>query len=107
MIKALDLDDTRWKPKQAQGFINSKKDAGLRPQHIEPGFDLFAKTQLRIYQAYEEATRQAGVVDFAEILLRTFEMLRDNPPLLQHYQQRFNYILVDEFKIQMQCNMLG
>lgn len=98
VIKALGLDDTRWKPKQAQGFINSKKDAGLRPQHIEPGFDLFAKTQLRIYQAYEEATRQAGVVDFAEILLRTFEMLRDNPPLLQHYQQRFNYILVDEFQ---------
>ncbi len=98
VIKALDLDDTRWKPKQAQGFINSKKDAGLRPQHIEPGFDLFAKTMLRIYSAYEEAVRQAGVVDFAEILLRTYEMLRDNSALLQHYQQRFKFILVDEFQ---------
>lgn len=98
VIKALELDDTRWKPKQAQGFINSKKDAGLRPHHIEPGFDLFAKTQLRIYAAYEAACQQAGVIDFAEILLRSYELLRDNKVLLQHYQQRFQYILVDEFQ---------
>ncbi len=98
VIKSLDLDDTRWKPKQAQGFINSKKDAGLRPHHIEPGFDLFVKTQLKIYQAYEAMCQQAGVVDFAEILLRTYELLRDNKALLEHYQQRFQYILVDEFQ---------
>ncbi|MGA2654427.1 MAG: DNA helicase II [Gammaproteobacteria bacterium] len=98
VIKYLELDDTRWKPKQAQSFINAKKDAGLRPEHIEPGFDLFVKTQLRIYQEYENIVRQAGVVDFAEILLRTYELLRDNPVLLTHYQQRFKYILVDEFQ---------
>lgn len=98
VITALNLDIERWPVKQAQSFINARKDEGLRPQHVKitqfgPG-----KTLLAIYTAYEEACKVAGVIDFAELLLRTHELLRDNPHVLAHYQERFQAILVDEFQ---------
>lgn len=98
VIAALNLDEDQWPVKQAQGFINSKKDEGLRPQHINvvqygPG-----RTLVKIYQAYEQACQSSGVIDFAELLLRTHELLRDNPAILAHYRQRFRAILVDEFQ---------
>jgi DNA helicase-2/ATP-dependent DNA helicase PcrA len=98
VLAALNLDEDQWPVKQAQSFINGKKDEGLRPQHVHtleygPG-----RTLVKIYQAYEQACRTAGVIDFAELLLRTHELLRDNPEILAHYRQRFQAILVDEFQ---------
>ncbi len=94
----LQLDPDQWPVRQAQSFINGYKDEGLRPnQVVTPSFGP-AKTWLRIYAAYEQACQISGVIDFAEILLRTHELLRDHPALLAHYQTRFQTILVDEFQ---------
>jgi DNA helicase-2/ATP-dependent DNA helicase PcrA len=98
IMKALEVDDGRWQPRQVQGYINQKKDEGLRAAHIEPGYDIYTKTMQRLYQAYEETCERAGIVDFAELLLRCLELFRDNPVLLSHYQGRFQHILVDEFQ---------
>ncbi len=94
----LNLDDSRWPPKQAQWFINGQKDEGLRPQHIDEGRDPFLHTMKQVYMAYEEACERGGVVDFAELLLRSHELWLKNPTLLGHYQMRFRAILVDEFQ---------
>lgn len=98
VISALNLDIEQWPVKQAQSFINGKKDEGLRPQHIQVLHYGPGRTWVEIYKAYEQACQTAGVIDFAEILLRTHELLRDNPQVLAHYQQRFQAILVDEFQ---------
>ena len=98
VIATLNLDVEQWPVKQAQSFINARKDEGLRPQHINAQQYGPMRTWIQIYQAYEQACQTAGVIDFAEILLRTHELLRDNPALLAHYQQRFQAILVDEFQ---------
>ncbi|HZJ95898.1 MAG TPA: DNA helicase II [Thiopseudomonas sp.] len=98
VLRDLGLDEKRWPVRQAQWFINGQKDEGLRPQHIQAGGDLFLATMLKIYTAYEEACQRAGAIDFAELLLRALDLWRDNPGLLQHYQQRFRHVLVDEFQ---------
>lgn len=98
VIKNLELDETRWDARQAQWYINSKKDEGTRPQHIMTHDDFTERHLQQIYAAYEDACQRAGVIDFAEILLRCHEVLRDNEHLLQHYQQRFTHLLVDEFQ---------
>ena len=98
VIKALELDDTQWQPKQIRGFINNCKDEGERPQHIADNGDPVRRQLVRIYSAYEAACERAGVIDFAEMLLRSLELLRDNDDLLTHYQQRFRHVLVDEFQ---------
>lgn len=98
ITRALQLDEQKWPPRQAQWYINSKKDEGLRPAYIDPGYDPFEKTMLTIYQAYHDYCEQVGVVDFGELLLRAHELLLKRPDILQHYQQRFRYILVDEFQ---------
>lgn len=98
IINSMNLDEAQWPPKQGQSFINSRKDEGLRAKHIYPSQYGHAKVWIQIYQAYEQACDTAGVVDFAELMLRTHELLRDNPDLLAHYQQRFQAILVDEFQ---------
>lgn len=98
VMRELGLDEKRWPVRQAQWFINGQKDEGLRPQHIQAGGDLFLATMLKIYSAYEDACARAGAIDFAELLLRALDLWRDNPSLLQHYQQRFKHVLVDEFQ---------
>ncbi|MGV6826971.1 MAG: DNA helicase II [bacterium] len=98
IIRELNLDDSRWPPRQAQWFINAQKDEGRRPQHIDPGSDPFQKQMVKIYEAYQAACDRAGSVDFAELLLRAHELWRDRADVLQHYQQRFRHILVDEFQ---------
>ncbi|GAA4878675.1 DNA helicase II [Ferrimonas pelagia] len=98
IIRSLELDEKRWPPRQAMGYINAKKDEGLRPQHIDASFHPVEKTYLRIYQAYQEACDRAGLVDFAELLLRAHELWLNHPHLLRHYQQRFRHMLVDEFQ---------
>jgi DNA helicase-2/ATP-dependent DNA helicase PcrA len=98
VITSLNLDVEQWPVKQSQSFINGKKDEGLRPQHINALSYGPTKILVSVYKAYEQACQTAGVIDFAELLLRTHELLRDNPELLAHYRQRFQAILVDEFQ---------
>ncbi|AXO90755.1 DNA helicase II [Pseudomonas parafulva] len=98
VIREMGLDEQRWPARQAQWFINGQKDEGLRPQHIQPGGDLFLATMRGIYEAYEQACERAGVIDFSELLLRALDLWRDHPGLLEHYQRRFRHVLVDEFQ---------
>lgn len=98
LIKSLNLDEKQWPAKQAAWWINGKKDEGLRPNHIESYHDPITKTWLQIYTAYQEACDRAGLVDFAEILLRAHELIRDTKSIREHYQERFKHILVDEFQ---------
>jgi len=98
LIKSLNLDDKYYPAKELQWYINDKKDDGLRAKHIEAGYSQQEKQRLQVYQAYEEACQLAGLVDFAELLLRAHELLLNHPALLLHYQQRFRHVLVDEFQ---------
>ena len=98
VMRGLDLDESRWPPRQVQWFINGRKDEGLRPQHIEHQGDPYLRTQVEIYQAYEDLCRRSGLVDFAEILLRAHELWLERPQILEHYRARFRHILVDEFQ---------
>ena len=98
ILKSLNLDDKQYPPRQAQNYINSKKDQGLRHQHIATTEFPIEQTFLQIYQVYQESCDRAGLVDFAEILLRAHELWLNKPHLLAHYQQRFGNILVDEFQ---------
>lgn len=98
LIKAQNLDDKQWPARQVAWWINGKKDEGLRPNHIDAYHDPVTKTYVQLYTAYQEACDRAGLVDFAEILLRTQELLRENLFVREHYQARFKHILVDEFQ---------
>jgi len=98
IVRSLGIDEKRWPPKQMQWYINGKKDEGIRPQHIEVYDDPTEQTFVKVYQGYQEACDRAGLVDFAELLLRAHELWLNNPVLLEHYQQRFKHILVDEFQ---------
>jgi DNA helicase II / ATP-dependent DNA helicase PcrA len=98
VMASLNLELDQWPVKQAQAFINGRKDEGLRPKHVKVPSYGPGRTWLAVYEAYEKACRIAGVIDFAELLLRCHEMLRDNAELLAHYQTRFQVVLVDEFQ---------
>lgn len=98
VLKALNLDEKHWAPKQVQWFINARKDEGERPGTLAHGGDFNLQTLIKIYGAYQEMCDRAGLVDFAEILLRSFELLKNNAQVRSHYQQRFRHILVDEFQ---------
>ena len=97
-LRALELDEARWPPRQAQGFINAQKDAGHRPRHLDGGGDFQQETLIRIYREYQSACDRGGLVDFAELLLRAYELWRDHPDILDHYRRRFRNVLVDEFQ---------
>src|ERR1700729_3830123 len=98
LIKAQNLDESRWVPREVQAFINSNKDEGLRPKDLKDKDDPTRAQFIRLYADYEAACAKAGVVDFAELLLRAYELWRDNAGLLAHYRQRFRHVLVDEFQ---------
>lgn len=98
LVAALNLDETKWPPKQIQWFINAQKDEGKRARHQLDTGDLFQRQMLAVYRAYEELCDRSGLVDFAELLLRAHEVLRDNPDLLEFYQTRFLQVHVDEFQ---------
>jgi DNA helicase-2/ATP-dependent DNA helicase PcrA len=97
VMKSLEVDEARWPPRQVLGFINGRKDEGLRPHDVAAN-EAYLAELVRVYAAYEEACRRSGQVDFAELLLRTVETLRDNPALRAHYHRRFGHLLVDEFQ---------
>lgn len=98
VYQALNISEEKWPHKQAQWYINGQKDEGLRPQHIQDTGDPFVRTMLSIYRAYEEDCQRGGMVDFAEILLRAHELWLNKPHILEHYRERFPFILVDEFQ---------
>ncbi|WP_333608431.1 DNA helicase II [Arsukibacterium sp.] len=98
VLKALNLDEKHWPAKQIQWFINGRKDDGQRPAMIDAGGDYSLAQMVKIYTAYQEMCDRAGLVDFAEILLRSFELLKNHAEVRGHYQQRFRHILVDEFQ---------
>ena len=97
VIKAMQLDEERFVPKQVSWFIAARKDNGERPKDVE-AHDPQSRKMVEIYQAYEDQCQREGVVDFAELMLRTYELMRDNTALRQHYQHRFAHVLVDEFQ---------
>jgi len=97
VIKAMNLDESRYVPKQVAWFIAARKEHGERPGDVE-AHDPPTRKMVEVYQAYEDQCQREGVVDFAELMLRTYELLRDNPPLRAHYQARFQHVLVDEFQ---------
>ncbi|RVU85424.1 DNA helicase II [Leucothrix sargassi] len=92
------LDEGTWPARQTQWYINACKDRGERSENIEDKGDPQTSVLRDVYKAYEVACQQAGVVDFAELLLRSLELLRDNPELLAQYRRRFRHLLVDEFQ---------
>ena len=98
VAQQLELDDGRFPPRQIAWWINAQKDEGRRPQHIQPGDDPWTDALRRAYALYQERCDRAGLVDFAELLLRAHELLRDTPALLGHYRARFRDLLVDEFQ---------
>lgn len=98
VAQSLELEEGRFPPRQIAWWINAQKDEGRRPEHIQPSNDLWTDTLRRAYAAYQERCERAGLVDFAELLLRAHELLRDNPALLSHYRTRFRELLIDEFQ---------
>lgn len=98
LLVTLNLDADKWPPRQVQWYINAQKDEGIRARHMMETGDLFQRQMLSIYKAYEELCDRSGLVDFAELLLRAHELLRDNPDVLEFYQQRFRQVHVDEFQ---------
>ena len=98
VLQSMEVDEARFPPRQVAWWINAQKDEGRRPQHIQPGADEWGEVMLRAYAGYQERCERAGLVDFAELLLRAHELLRDTPALLAHYRHRFGELLVDEFQ---------
>jgi len=97
LLKALNVDDEKFPPRELQHFINGQKEQGLRPSAVE-AWDDYTKKRVGLYEAYDAQCQKEGVVDFAELLLRCYELLARNEALRRHYQERFRYVLVDEFQ---------
>ncbi|WP_394788409.1 UvrD-helicase domain-containing protein [Rhodoferax sp.] len=97
LMKQFNIDDQQYPAKQTQWFIGNCKEEGLRPSAVE-GHDPQTRKKVEIYALYEEQCQREGVVDFGELMLRSYELLRDNDAVREHYQRRFRYILIDEFQ---------
>jgi len=98
LLKEQNLDEQRWVPREVQGFINREKDEGRRPRHLQDRGDATRRELIRLYDLYQRRCDQLGVVDFAELLLRCLEVIRDQPQLADFYRHRFRHVLVDEFQ---------
>ncbi|HBK43890.1 MULTISPECIES: UvrD-helicase domain-containing protein [unclassified Polynucleobacter] len=97
LLKGLKVDDEKYPPKQLQYFIAHAKERGQRAKELSVGDDFQAK-MAQLYEAYDEQCQREGVVDFAELLLRSYELLKHNEAIRTHYQERFRHILIDEFQ---------
>ena len=97
LLKNLNVDDEKFPPRELAGFINAHKEQGLRAAQAE-AYDDYTRRRVELYAEYDAQCQREGVVDFAELLLRTYELLKRNEPLRRHYQERFRHILVDEFQ---------
>ncbi|WP_404472201.1 DNA helicase II [Vreelandella venusta] len=98
LLKDYAIDDERYPPRQVQGFISGCKEEGLRPFQVNVDGDAYLGQMVELYERYQLTCERGGLVDFGELLLRSLELLRDNPALLRHYQERFGHVLVDEFQ---------
>jgi len=98
VVREMGLDEKRWVPREAQWWINARKDEGLRPENIEHKNDTYLRHMVEIYREYEAMCRRNGSLDFAELLLRAYELWVKRPDVLMPYQERFKNILVDEFQ---------
>jgi DNA helicase-2/ATP-dependent DNA helicase PcrA len=98
LSRSLGVDEDKYPARQIQWYINAQKDEGMRASSVETFGDDYGRNMVAIYAAYEEACERGGMVDFAEILLRAHELWLKNPQILDHYQRRFQHILVDEFQ---------
>ncbi len=97
LCKQFNIDDERFPPKQLMYFISSCKEDGQRPKDVQAR-DEDMRKKIDLYALYEEQCQREGVVDFGELMLRSYELLRDNAPIREHYQRRFRHILIDEFQ---------
>jgi len=97
LLKSMNVDDEKFPPRNVMYFINNAKDQGLRAKDLE-AFDDYNRRMVELYDLYDAQCQKEGVVDFAELLLRTYELLTRNQPLREHYQSRFRHVLVDEFQ---------
>ncbi len=97
LLKTANIDDEKFPPRDVQRFINGAKEEGLRPHAVE-AHDAFHRRMVEIYELYQAQCEREGVVDFAELLLRAYELLSHNVPVREHYQKRFRHILIDEFQ---------
>jgi DNA helicase-2/ATP-dependent DNA helicase PcrA len=97
LLKAMNVDDEKYPPRNLMYFINGAKDQGLRARDVEATDD-YNRKMVELYELYDAQCQREGVVDFAELLLRTYELLTRNQPLREHYQARFRHVLVDEFQ---------
>ena len=97
LCKQFNVDEERFPPKQLQWFISGCKEDGLRPRDVEVR-DADSRKKVELYQLYEEQCQREGVVDFGELMLRSYELLRDHDPVREHYRRRFRHILIDEFQ---------
>jgi DNA helicase-2/ATP-dependent DNA helicase PcrA len=98
LVRSQELDESTWVPREIQWFINAQKDEGLRPDRVPDQSDPNRRQLIRLYRLYQDACEQAGLVDFAELLLRAHELWLHNPDLLERYRRRFRHLLVDEFQ---------
>ena len=98
VLREMDLDEAYWPPRQMQWMINNHKEEARRPSSLPTGNDIQQQTLYRVYASYEELCGRFGLVDFAEILLRTLELFRNNQTIRETYQNRFQHVLVDEFQ---------
>ncbi|WP_043696116.1 DNA helicase II [Luteibacter sp. 9133] len=98
VIAGMGLDEARFPPRQAAWQINNWKDEGKRPDSIEHRDHPVTRTFVEVYKAYEQQCQRAGLVDFAELLLRAHELWLKDPQVLKHYQDRWRYLLIDEFQ---------
>ena len=98
VLKGLELPEDKWPPKVVTGWINAQKEEGRRPHHMMDQGDLTQRQFVRVYAAYHELCERSGLVDFSELLLRAFELCRDDAQIQRHYRNRFRHLLVDEFQ---------
>ena len=97
LMKAMNVDDEKYPPREMQNFISGRKEEGLRAHEVE-AYDPYTRRKIEVYAEYDTQCQREGVVDFAELLLRCYELLSRNTALREHYQERFRHILVDEFQ---------
>jgi DNA helicase II / ATP-dependent DNA helicase PcrA len=98
LMKENNIDESKFPVRKVQWFINQQKDEGIRAQDVDPGYNFFIKKSLEVFVLYEAHCRANDLIDFAELLVRSYELLKNNADLLEHYQTRFSHILVDEFQ---------
>ncbi len=98
LMKENQIDESKFPVRKVQWFINGQKDEGIRPKDVDAGYNYFIKQSTKVFELYEQHCNANDLIDFAELLVRSYELLKNNAELLSHYQNRFKHILVDEFQ---------